>query len=31
MIPTDPAVTPTARKNTKSSKSLGQEFTIKLS
>ena len=30
MIPTDPAVKPTARKKTNSSKSLGKEFTIKL-
>ena len=30
MIPTDPAVKPTARKNTNSSKSLGKELTIKL-
>ena len=29
MIPTDPAVKPTARKKTNSSKSLGKEFTIK--
>ena len=31
IIPTDPAVNPTARKKTNSSKSLGNEFTIKLS
>ena len=31
MIPTDPAVKPTARKKTNSSKSLGKEFTIRLS
>ena len=31
MIPIDPAVKPTAMKNTNSSKSLGNEFTIKLS
>ena len=30
MIPTDPAVKPTARKKTNSSKSLGKEFTNKL-
>ncbi len=30
MIPTDPAVKPTARKKTNSNKSLGKEFTIKL-
>jgi hypothetical protein len=30
MIPIDPAVKPTARKKTNSSKSLGKEFTIKL-
>ena len=30
MIPTDPAVKPTARKKTNSSKSLGKEFTIRL-
>ena len=30
MIPTDPAVKPTARKNTNSSKSLGRELTKKL-
>ena len=30
IIPTDPAVKPTARKKTNSSKSLGKEFTIKL-
>ena len=29
MIPTDPAVKPTARKKTNSSKSLGKEFKIK--
>jgi len=29
MIPTDPAVKPTARKKTNSSKSLGKEFTIR--
>lgn len=28
MIPIEPAVNPTARKNTNSSKSLGNEFTI---
>ena len=28
MIPADPAVKPTARKKTNSSKSLGKEFTI---
>ena len=28
--PTDPAVKPTARKKTNSSKSLGKEFTIRL-
>ena len=31
MIPTDPAVKPTARKKINSSKSLGKEFTIRLS
>ena len=31
MIPTDPAVKPTARKKTNSNKSLGKEFTIRLS
>jgi len=31
MIPTDPAVKPTARKKTNSSKSLGKEFTIRFS
>ena len=31
MMPTDPAVMPTARKKTNSSRSLGKEFTIKLS
>ena len=31
MIPADPAVKPTARKKTNSSKSRGREFTIKLS
>ena len=30
IIPTDPAVKPTARKKTNSAKSLGNEFTIKL-
>ena len=30
IIPTDPAVKPTARKKTNSSKSLGKEFTKKL-
>jgi hypothetical protein len=30
IIPTDPAVKPTARKKTNSSKSLGKEFTIRL-
>jgi hypothetical protein len=30
MIPTDPAVKPTARKKTNSNKSLGKEFTIRL-
>ena len=30
IIPTDPAVKPTARKKTNSSKSLGREFTIRL-
>jgi len=30
MIPTDPAVKPTARKKTNSSKSLGRELTIRL-
>ena len=30
MIPTEPAVKPTARKKTNSSRSLGKEFTIKL-
>ena len=30
MIPMEPAVNPTARKKTNSSKSLGKEFTIKL-
>ena len=30
MIPTDPAVNPTARKKINSSKSLGKEFTIQL-
>ena len=30
MIPTDPAVKPTAKKKTNSSKSLGNEFNIKL-
>ena len=30
IIPTDPAVKPTARKKTNSSKSLGNEFTNKL-
>ncbi len=30
MIPIDPAVKPTARKKTNSSRSLGKEFTIKL-
>ena len=30
MIPTDPAVKPTARKKTNSSKSLGKELTKKL-
>ena len=30
MIPTDPAVKPTARKKTNSNRSLGKEFTIKL-
>ena len=30
MIPTDPAVKPTAIKKTNSSKSLGKEFTNKL-
>ena len=30
MIPIDPAVKPTARKKTNSSKSLGKEFTIRL-
>ncbi len=30
MIPTDPAVKPTTRKKTNSSKSLGKELTIKL-
>jgi len=29
-MPTDPAVNPTARKKTNSSKSLGKEFTNKL-
>ena len=29
MIPTDPAVKPTARKKTNSSRSLGKELTIK--
>ena len=29
MIPTDPAVKPTARKNINSSRSLGKEFTNK--
>ena len=28
-MPIDPAVKPTARKNTNSSKSLGKEFTIR--
>ena len=31
MIPTDPAVNPTTKKNTNSSKSRGRELTIKLS
>ena len=31
MIPTDPAVKPTARKKTNSNKSLGKELTIKFS
>ena len=30
-MPTDPAVKPTARKKMNSSKSLGKEFTIRLS
>ena len=30
MIPTDPAVKPTTKKNMNSSKSLGNEFTIRL-
>ena len=30
MIPTEPAVKPTARKKTNSSKSLGKEFTMKV-
>ena len=30
MIPTDPAVKPTARKKTNSNKSLGKELTIRL-
>ena len=29
IIPTDPAVKPTARKKTNSNKSLGREFTIR--
>ena len=29
-MPTEPAVKPTARKKTNSSKSLGKEFTIRL-
>ena len=31
MIPAKPAVNPTARKKTNSNKSLGKEFTIRLS
>ncbi len=31
MIPTDPAVNPTAKKKKNSSKSLGKELTIRLS